>query len=170
MFVAGTAMVGIAHQIVWLARSKEPWRQGNAREAARRAGSGFHLRGIAAAARAHNELRHTPLSGATVDGDGHPLHSWMTAILPFVEEGQLFARVKLDEPWDSPINWPVFMTRVRAFECPGIDHDVPPPESVSADYATNSLLIGPGPPMSLDRIPEAIATPDGGEPVPQDLQ
>ena len=36
--------------------------------------------------------------------DGKPLLSWRVAILPFVEQDQLYRQFKLTEPWDSPHN------------------------------------------------------------------
>jgi RNA polymerase sigma factor (sigma-70 family) len=36
--------------------------------------------------------------------DGKPLLSWRVAILPFLEQDNLFKLFKLDEPWDSPHN------------------------------------------------------------------
>src|SRR5207302_7117549 len=36
--------------------------------------------------------------------DGRPLFSWRVAILPYVEQGALYQRLKLDEPWNSPNN------------------------------------------------------------------
>ena len=35
---------------------------------------------------------------------GKPGLSWRVAILPFIEEGELFKQFKLDEPWDSENN------------------------------------------------------------------
>jgi hypothetical protein len=39
-----------------------------------------------------------------VDGDGKPLLSWRVAILPFLEEVELYEKFKLNEPWDSDHN------------------------------------------------------------------
>jgi prepilin-type processing-associated H-X9-DG protein len=41
---------------------------------------------------------------AICDVQGKPLLSWRVAILPYIEEAQLFQQFKLDEPWDSPNN------------------------------------------------------------------
>jgi hypothetical protein len=38
------------------------------------------------------------------DADGKPLLSWRVALLPFIEQGSLYEKFKLDEPWDSPHN------------------------------------------------------------------
>jgi hypothetical protein len=36
--------------------------------------------------------------------DGKPLLSWRVAILPFIEQDDLYRQFKLDEPWDSDAN------------------------------------------------------------------
>ncbi len=36
--------------------------------------------------------------------DGKPLLSWRVAILPYIEQQDLYKEFKLDEPWDSPHN------------------------------------------------------------------
>jgi prepilin-type processing-associated H-X9-DG protein len=36
--------------------------------------------------------------------DGKPLLSWRVAILPYIEQQQLYQQFKLDEPWDSENN------------------------------------------------------------------
>ena len=40
----------------------------------------------------------------TVDAEGKPLHSWRVQILPFIEEQELYDRIRHDEPWDSEYN------------------------------------------------------------------
>jgi hypothetical protein len=40
----------------------------------------------------------------TVDENGKPLHSWRVLILPFIERQDLYEKIRLDEPWDSPYN------------------------------------------------------------------
>lgn len=38
------------------------------------------------------------------DEDGKPMHSWRVLILPFVDEGKLYAEYDFHEPWDGPNN------------------------------------------------------------------
>ncbi|MDR3109456.1 MAG: DUF1559 domain-containing protein [Planctomycetaceae bacterium] len=40
----------------------------------------------------------------TVDKDGKPLHSWRVLILPFIGQQELYAKIRLDESWDSEYN------------------------------------------------------------------
>lgn len=41
---------------------------------------------------------------AILGADGQPLLSWRVAILPFIEQDDLYKSFHLDEPWDSPHN------------------------------------------------------------------
>lgn len=48
---------------------------------------------------------HGRMPPAVVYGaDGKPLYSWRVLILPYIEQGDLFQRFRLDEAWDSPHN------------------------------------------------------------------
>jgi RNA polymerase sigma factor (sigma-70 family) len=51
---------------------------------------------------------HHRFPAAAIRGsDGKPLLSWRVAILPYIEQGELYNKFKLDEPWDSPHNKPL---------------------------------------------------------------
>jgi Protein of unknown function (DUF1559) len=39
------------------------------------------------------------------DKQGKPLLSWRVALLPFLEQDELYKKFHLDEPWDSPYNF-----------------------------------------------------------------
>ena len=47
--------------------------------------------------------RHLP-PAALANSNGKPLLSWRVAILPFIEQGNLYQQFHLDEPWDSERN------------------------------------------------------------------
>jgi hypothetical protein len=75
-----------------------------ARGAAGRAQSMNNLKQIALAMfNYHEASKHFP-SPASRSADGKPLLSWRVAILPYIEQGQLYNQFHLDEPWDSPHN------------------------------------------------------------------
>ncbi|MCA9043406.1 MAG: DUF1559 domain-containing protein [Planctomycetaceae bacterium] len=46
----------------------------------------------------------------SVDGEGKPLHSWRTLILPFIDQTPLYNQLDLSKPWDDPENLAVFDT------------------------------------------------------------
>jgi hypothetical protein len=51
----------------------------------------------------HDKYKHFPPS-AIRDKDGKSLLSWRVAILPYIDQQQLYGQFHLDEPWDSPHN------------------------------------------------------------------
>jgi hypothetical protein len=51
--------------------------------------------------------------------NGRRLLSWRVAILPYMQQDELYRRFKLDEPWDSPANRPLIQEMPRAFQSPG---------------------------------------------------
>jgi uncharacterized protein (TIGR03067 family) len=53
---------------------------------------------------------------AILSKDGKPLLSWRVAILPFIEENNLYQDFKLDEPWDSPANKKLLARMPKIYE------------------------------------------------------
>lgn len=75
-----------------------------AREAARRNQSLNNMRTIILALlNFDNENKSFPAQAIT-DESGKPLLSWRVAILPFLDEDELYQKFHLDEPWDSEHN------------------------------------------------------------------
>jgi hypothetical protein len=91
----------------------------SAREAARRSQCLGNLKQVALGLQNHIEVTGALPQAATVDERGQPLHSWRTAILPFMEQRALHSQIALEEPWDSSINrgYTVDM-QVDAYRCP----------------------------------------------------
>lgn len=58
-------------------------------------------------------------SGTGVFGpDGKPNLSWRVHLLPFMEQGDLYQKFNLDEPWDSPTNLPLLDQMPEFFRHP----------------------------------------------------
>ena len=55
---------------------------------------------------------------AITDKDGKPLLSWRVAILPYIEQQELYNKFKLDEPWDSPHNKALIKEMPTIYLCP----------------------------------------------------
>ena len=78
---------------------------GSVRSAAERMQDANNLRQMGIAMLNH-ESAYTafPEAAAYQDANGKPLLSWRVALLPFIEQDNLYKRFRLDEPWDSPTN------------------------------------------------------------------
>ncbi|MFO0946614.1 MAG: DUF1559 domain-containing protein [Planctomycetota bacterium] len=75
-----------------------------AREAARRTQSASNLKNIAVAMLNYHDVNRSFPAQAIRDAEGKPLLSWRVAILPYIEQLELYKQFKLDEPWDSEHN------------------------------------------------------------------
>ena len=88
------------------------------REAARRTQCVNNLKHFGLAMHNHHEVNGAFPPAAITDKDGKPLLSWRVAVLPFIEQNELYNKFKLDEPWDSANNKPLIAEMPRIFLCP----------------------------------------------------
>ncbi|MBV9126015.1 MAG: DUF1559 domain-containing protein, partial [Planctomycetes bacterium] len=63
-----------------------------------------NLKQIALAFHSMNDTYNFMPPAAICGKDGRPLLSWRVAILPYIEQQNLYNQFRLDEPWDSPTN------------------------------------------------------------------
>lgn len=90
----------------------------SAREAARRAQCVNNLKQIALAVHNYHSTYDCLPPQAITDPDGKPLLSWRVALLPFLEQSNLYGQFHLNEPWDSPHNKPLVDQMPATFRCP----------------------------------------------------
>lgn len=91
-----------------------------AREAARRVQCVNNLKQIGLALHNYQSAYGQFPPAAITDRDGKPLLSWRVAILPFIEQQQLYSEFKLDEPWDSPHNQALAAKMPKTYACPSV--------------------------------------------------
>jgi hypothetical protein len=68
-----------------------------------------------------------------------PLYSWRVALLPYLEQDNLYRQFKLDEPWDGPHNKKLLAKMPAVFAMPGA-----PPGEVKTFY---QVFTGPNTPF-----------------------
>jgi hypothetical protein len=104
------------------------------------------------------------------DWSEKPLLSWRVALLPYVEEGNLYRQFKLDEPWDSEHNLKLIEKMPRLFApVAAVGQEE---KRVKPGYTHVQMVVGPAalqPGLSLRRIPDGtgntIALVEAAEPV-----
>ncbi len=108
------------------------------------------------------------LPGNIYSKDGKPLLSWRVAILPYVEQEELYKEFKLDEPWDSANNkklidkMPKLYAPVRVKAKAG--------ETFYQTFTGKDALFGEkGPQYKISNIPDGTSNTalvvEAGEPV-----
>jgi hypothetical protein len=143
MFVAGTAMIGLTHQIVWVVTSNEPIVD-TYFEVGYRASSQNNLKQIGLGLNNVADIEKALPAGGTCDAQGRMMHGWQTQILTQVEEGPLHQRVDFDRPWNDPANAGVFKTPVYCYSYQTRD-GVPPHNAAGyaiSTYAGNVHVLG----------------------------
>ncbi|MBN1910931.1 MAG: DUF1559 domain-containing protein [Pirellulales bacterium] len=96
------------------------------------------LQQIGIALHNYHDVYHSFPPAYTVDAKGRPMHSWRVLLLPHMEYGDLYAKFRMDEPWDSPHNLAVaHSNRLPIFLCPS-DREADPNDT---SYV---MPIGPG--------------------------
>jgi type II secretory pathway pseudopilin PulG len=89
------------------------------RETARSNSCMNNLKHIGLAIEAHKLQTGVMPAAATHDGQGVALQSWRTAILPYLDQQQLFSAIRQKEPWNSLANLRVTgATSVEIYQCP----------------------------------------------------
>lgn len=103
-FAAGICAVGVVHQIGWLASSKEPLREKSGFGV--RVHNSFNLQELVKAMKEYENKNGTlpPVYSMSKETPARPFLSWRVLLLPYLNEQELFAKFKLDEPWDSSHN------------------------------------------------------------------
>jgi type II secretory pathway pseudopilin PulG len=107
----------------------------NVREAARRTQCMNNLRNIALALQNYHSTYSSLPAAMTTNEQGQPLHSWRTAILPFVDQRSLHESIDLTKPWDDPANARAASTSLEVFRCPSLEGP--------AELTSYMALVGP---------------------------
>ncbi len=144
-FIAGTAMIGITHQAIWLATSKEPVLQNSFDPIVYRMSSRNNLKQIGLALHNyHDQYRSFPL-GQIDNSEGKVLHGWLTSLLPFVEHQELYEQIDMNAPWNDEANRKLFTQPLSIYNNPAIREEEQLIDSATglpvAHYAGNVRVI-----------------------------
>jgi prepilin-type processing-associated H-X9-DG protein len=90
----------------------------SAREAARRAQCTNNLKQIGLAFHNYHAANKTFPRAAITDKQGKPILSWRVAILPYINQLELYNKFKLNQPWDSPHNKALLKEIPSTYVCP----------------------------------------------------
>lgn len=85
----------------------------------------------------HDAMAQLPIHGTAAPGEPtKPLLSWRVAILPYIEQDNLYRQFKLDEPWDSEHNKKLIPLMPQIYS--SLSKDAPP------GHTYWQQLVGPG--------------------------
>jgi len=108
------------------------------REAARRMACVNNLKQIGLAMHNYHDKYGCFPPEYVADAQGRPLHSWRVLLLPYLDQAELYNRLKLDEPWDSPRNRLLLKDEIAAQEFHCFTAQNPKSET------SYIMIVGPG--------------------------
>lgn len=118
-----------------------------ARESARASTSLNNLKQIVIACHLYSDRHDGKLPPRySVDDDGKPLLSWRVHLLPYLEQQELYAQFKLDEPWDSPHNRKLIEQMPEVYQSPNVPSD---------SKTVYQVVVGPGT-IYEKRVPRSL--------------
>jgi hypothetical protein len=150
MFAVGYCTIGLVRQVAWVISSRAPIRGEHL------ANSQYEsyppLTFMASGFRKYQDAHKQLPPGGTFDAQGNMMHSWETALLPY-----LFVQNTIDMklPWNHPANAVYFQSVVAEF----INVDFRTPELTDAEgyglshYAANSRVLRANAAVNPDKVP-----------------
>lgn len=113
------------------------------REAARRSQSKYALKQLGLAFHQyHNQYDLLP-AGSIQTAEGQPGHSWLTAMLPYLDQRNLYQQIDFNKAWNDPANQRPFQQLVPAYLNPKIQETVSPEGYALSHYQGNELVLQP---------------------------
>ena len=99
-----------------------------------------NLRQIGIALQAYHDNYQCFPPAYIADDRGRPMHSWRVLLLPFLDQRDLYAEYRFDEPWDGPHNSKLHDRVVANYRCPGGRDDPTSPNETDTCYV---VVVGP---------------------------
>jgi hypothetical protein len=155
LFVSGLAATGVTHQAVWFLTSAEPNLQLGHFSYFR--SNELEVTGKALAAY-HDAHQHFP-PGSIFNGQGEAVHSWQTALLPYLgpEQARLYDRIDQGLPWNHPKNLPAMRTSVEAYYSPDLGKEKDRAGLALSKFAGNVHVLAGDKALSKKEITDGLS-------------
>ena len=172
LVTSGICLIGVSHQLWWMATGKDKLVYQGGMTGMRRSTSRNILKQIGLAMHNYHDEHHQFPSGGIIDSTGQPQHGWAARLLPYLDQQDLYQQIDFTQPWTSEENRQPYETRLYVFHNPGLDYDFDPLEEYQSDrpgykpahYAVNQRLLGINSSLRLRDIKDGTSyTILGGE-------
>ncbi len=84
--------------------------------------------------------------------------SFRVSLLPYIESHDLYTRIDLNQPWDSPKNTPATSTPYKVFQSPDTPDATKPDTPYRVFYGGGALFEADGKPVKLTDIPDGASS------------
>ncbi|WP_417387960.1 DUF1559 domain-containing protein [Gimesia sp.] len=155
-FTGGFAVVGMAHQGLWLFSGQKRVDY-NISTISKRSMSKNNLKQIGLALYGYHEVTHVLPSGGFFNGAGEPQHGWVAQLLPYLDQQALYQTIDFHEPWSADINREPYQTKLPFLLNPGIRRLEQHTGYQPADYAANNQIFNVNTSMKLRDIKDGTS-------------
>lgn len=156
--VSGICVISVTHQLFWIVTTEDKIIESRrSLMAARRTSSKINLKQIGLALHNYHDTHRLFPVGGTFDKAGQPQHSWVTPLLPYLDQQPLYDQIDFNQPWTAADNRQPFETRLIVLQSPGMPYDFTEAEGKAAGYkpahyAANSRVLSANSGMDLRKI------------------
>jgi len=175
LVMSGICIISITHQTWWMMTGKPDtlldrnyyspsivctYRS----KAARRSTSKNNLKQIGLAMHNYHDLASRfPIGGTFSSGEPH--HSWVTRLLPYLDQASLYNKIDFHQPWTTKTNQEHFQNRIHAIYNPGMKSDYDNGKSSEeafqgfqpSHYAANSRVLNVNAGMDFKEITDGTS-------------
>lgn len=149
-FVGGFSVVGVAHQTSWFVTRDDAVVDHGMRQYSINLASKNNLKQIGLGNYNYHETESRFPIGGTFSSTGQPQHSWVTRLLPYLDQVSLYNKIDFDQPWTAKANREYFQNRVYVMQNPVFKTDYDNNKNSDevfqgyqpAHYAANSHVFG----------------------------
>ncbi len=154
LFAAGISLLVIIHETGWFLTSPGMV-VSSGREYFRRAISINNMRQFGLELHEYAKTNGSLPDGGTFNEYGEMMHSWETALLPYMEDR--VAKPDINLPWNHPNNAECFKTVIKEFVHPAYDVVHDENGYAMSHYAVNSRVLGDNRGMRLEDIKDGAS-------------
>ncbi|QDT91959.1 DUF1559 family PulG-like putative transporter [Gimesia algae] len=122
------------------------------RDAARRSQTKYALKQMGLAFHQYHDSHEMLPAGSIETAEGKPGHSWLTALLPYLDQRNLHQQIDFDKAWNDPANQHPFQQLVSAYLNPNIQEKVSPDGYALSHYQGNELVFQPNQGIRISEI------------------
>lgn len=127
------------------------------RDAARRSTSKNNLKQIGLAIHLYDDRHDLLPAGSIETAAGQPGHSWLTAMLPYLEQWNLHQQIDFNKAWNDPANQGPFQQLINVYHNPKIQETVSPDGYALSSYQGNQLVLQPNQGTRISEIRDGVS-------------
>lgn len=159
LVASGFCVASLTNTLLWDATTSVPWfRISLTRDANYRTIASNNLKQVGTALHAYHDHYQSFPPGGVFRSSGIAGHGWMAQLLPYIDQKDVYDRIRFELPWYHRFNREAYETRIPYFEDPIIQSTtLPGREYGPAHYAANDQVMNANRGFSIPEMTDGIS-------------